>query len=265
MRIISLNAWGGQVWPALDGWVSTCGADILCLQEVTKPAQPSPPWLAYRDPFRNLNQRSNLFGDMSARLPQHQARFSAAAEGPLSDVGGKVYRSRHGLGQWVASDLTIAATGDGFVHGAFRRDGWGAEPVPRAFQAVRVSGPRLKRPLTVAHFHGLRDPSGKGDTDVRRAQAHKARALLSHIASSQDDVVLCGDFNVLPDSETLDLFKDWGLRDLVGSADTRTSLYTKPVRHANYMLVSPSVQVASFDAPAGPVVSDHRPLILTLK
>jgi hypothetical protein len=47
-------------------------------------------------------------------------------------------------------------------------------------------------------------------------------------------VVVCGDVNLLPDSETFDVLAEIGLTDLVGAADTRTSRYPKPVRHASY-------------------------------
>lgn len=263
MKIVSLNAWGGQVWPALGGWVQTFAPDILCCQEMIQPTEISPEWLAYKDSERSLNQRADLFGEVSARLPEHEAEFIAAAEGPLTDMVGKPRRSRHGLGLWVSKDHRVVRRHSGFVHGHFRKDGWGPEPVPRAFQAVRVTRAG-GRDLTVAHFHGIRDARGKGDTPERATQARQAIALLSEIASPQDDVVLAGDFNVLPDSETLAILTGWGLRDLVGTSDTRTSLYPKPVRHANYMLVSNSVDVKGFEAPADPVVSGHRPLILTL-
>ena len=147
--------------------------------------------------------------------------------GPLSDTGGKTYQSQHGLGQWVAHHLDIQLQHDGFVHGALRTDGWGIDPVPRGFQAVRITQNRRARPLTVAHFHGLRDVAGKGDTPVCVDQAMRALTMLSQIASPQDDIVLAGDFNVLPDSETLAIFAKWGLRDLVGQQDTRTTLYPK--------------------------------------
>jgi hypothetical protein len=264
MKIISLNAWGGQVWPALGSWVGGCGADVLCLQEMIQPIDPSPPWLAYCDAYRRLNQRSDLFGDISARLPDHTGRFFPAAVGPMSDTGGKTYQSRHGLGQWVAPHLDRLARQDGFVHGAFRADGWGIDSVPRGFQAVRVAKQGRARPLTVAHFHGLREAGGKGDTPARADQAKRVLTLLSQIASPQDDIVLAGDFNVLADSETLAIFTAWGLRDLVAGQDTRAALYPKAIRHANYMLVTASVDVTSFDVIADPVVSDHRPLILTV-
>jgi len=46
--------------------------------------------------------------------------------------------------------------------------------------------------------------------------------------------------------------------------DTRTSHYAKPVRFADYMLVTADVPVADFDVPASPEVSDHRPLVLDI-
>jgi endonuclease/exonuclease/phosphatase family metal-dependent hydrolase len=149
----------------------------------------------------------------------------------------------------VAPHLDIRSQHDGFVHGALRTDGWGIDPVPRGFQAVRIIQNGRARPLTVAHFHGLRDVGGKGDTPARADQAMRALTMLSQIASPKDDIVLAGDFNILPDSETLAIFAKWGLRDLVGQKDTRTTLYPKAIRHANYMLVSASVDVKSFEVP----------------
>jgi hypothetical protein len=240
-------------------------ADVLSLQEVIRPAEPSPPWLAYSDANRSLNQRADLFGDISKRVPNHTGTFQCAVEGPLKDTAGKTYRSEHGLAQWIGETHVVNARSDGFVHGTFRKDGWGAEPVPRAFQSVRLHPEGRKRPVTIAHFHGLRDPDGKHDTAARAAQARQAILLLSKITKPEDDVILSGDFNILPSSECFETFARWGLHDLVGETDTRTTLYPKPVRHANYMLVTRSVRVRSFNTPADPVVSDHRPLILEIE
>jgi endonuclease/exonuclease/phosphatase family metal-dependent hydrolase len=76
-----------------------------------------------------------------------------------------------------------------------------------------------------------------------------------------DLVVVCGDFNLLPGSETFGVL---GLTDLVGTADTRTSHYRKPVRHASYLLVSDPAAVERFEILAAPEVSDHRALILDI-
>ena len=85
---------------------------------------------------------------------------------------------------------------------------------------------------------------------------------MSHVRRPGDFVVVCGDFNVLPHSETFDVLAEIGLVDLVGTSDTRTSRYAKPVRHANYFLVSHPDDVTRFEVPATPEVSDHRYMVL---
>jgi len=110
----------------------------------------------------------------------------------------------------------------------------------------------------------LRDPLGKADTPARRGQAERLAELVRRIRGPRDLVVVCGDFNVLPGSETFSVLADVGLTDLVGVADTRTSHYRKAVRHASYLLVSDVAAVKRFDILAEPEVSDHRALILEI-
>lgn len=55
-----------------------------------------------------------------------------------------------------------------------------------------------------------------------------------------------------------------GLTELVGDADTRTSQYRKPIRHASYLLVSDPSAVRNFEIVAAPEASDHRPLVVEL-
>lgn len=263
MRFVSLNAWGGACWPALSEWLPSVGADILCLQEMIRAAEPSPEWLVYRDPYRVLDQRADLFGDVSNLLPTHAGHFAAAVQGPLEDGAGRVYRSDHGVGLWLREDLTLDTLEARFIHGAHRPDGWGAEPVPRVMQVARVIVDG--RPLIFGHLHGLRDPDGKQDTPARAAQAEAIAAAIKQLQNPGDPVILAGDFNLLPESRTFARLAALGLTELVtarGHTDTRTSLYKKPQRFADYLLVSPDVQVRAFDLPATPEVSDHRALVL---
>lgn len=267
MRLVSLNAWGGKLWHPLRDWLAARPPDILCLQEVTRAPVASPGWLHYADRYRQLDQRADLFGDVSAVLPRHQAVFAPATRGALQDATGRWVASEHGLGLWVRRDLAIAELQHGFVHGRFRHDGWGPEPVPRAIQVARICDPDSGASLVVAHFHGLRDPAGKGDTPDRAAQAEAVVAQLSRIAAPSDPCVLAGDFNLLPDSHSFAVFARLGLADLVtgrGFASTRTDLYEKAQRLADYLLVNDRVRVEAFDVPQAPIVSDHCPLVLTL-
>lgn len=265
MKIVSLNAWGGQVWDALGPWLRDLGADVLCLQEVTRAPVPSPPWLVYEDPFRRLEQRSDLFADISALLPEHQGLFAPAVRGALRDPDGRAVPSEHGIAMWVRRDLAVSRLVQDFIHGSFRSDGWGAEPVPRTMQAARIEDPATGSVFCIAHLHGLRDATGKGDTEARAAQAGRILDVFRAVWSHGTACVLAGDFNLLPSSETFVQLRRAGLIDLISHheiTDTRTDLYPKPQRYADYMCVTEDLLNARFEAPAVPVVSDHRPLIL---
>ena len=76
--------------------------------------------------------------------------------------------------------------------------------------------------------------------------------------------MVCGDLNLLPDSETFAVLGAIGLIDLVGATDTRSWRYTKPIRHANYLMVSDPDAVSRFEVLTEPEVSDHRPLVLDI-
>jgi endonuclease/exonuclease/phosphatase family metal-dependent hydrolase len=143
-------------------------------------------------------------------------------------------------------------------------DEWMINDRPRIAQGLRLVDRAASRHVTIAHAHGLRDAAGKHDTPARQKQATALASLVGAVRERGDFTVLCGDFNLLPDSATFDVLAGIGLTDLVGTADTRTTLYTKPVRHANYLLVSDPNVVKQFDAPATPEVSDHRPLIVDI-
>jgi endonuclease/exonuclease/phosphatase family metal-dependent hydrolase len=265
LRIVSLNAWGGRCWPALDRWLAVERPDIVCLQEVTRAPLRAPPWLRHVDPHRELDQRSDLFGDVCKTLPAHQPWFAASARGPLTDSNGRDWQSEHGIACWVAPHLAVTERIQGFVHGRFRRDGWGEDPVPRAMQAMRVEHPETGATLIVGHLQGLRDPAGKHDTPARARQAVRTRALMEGLRGQGEAMVLGGDLNVLPGSETFAILGEAGLSDLVvaqGIADTGTTLCQKPERHADSMFVNEAVTVLGFDVPAEPLLSDHRPLIL---
>ncbi|MEM1432070.1 MAG: endonuclease/exonuclease/phosphatase family protein [Pseudomonadota bacterium] len=265
MRLVSLNIWGGQLWDELAAWLPAAGADVLLLQEVTRAPEPSPEWLTYRDAYRELRQRANLVGDISALLPGWQVAFAPAARGPLSSPDEAILRSEHGIAAFFAPHLAVTAQLHTFAHGAFRADGWGPEPVPRPVQLFRVFDPVQGSQVVAAQFHGLRDPAGKGDTPARAEQAERVADALEGFRAPGEPTILAGDFNVVPGSDTLRRFERLGLEDLIAThkvPDTRTSHYKKAVRHADYMLVSPEIRVQAFQALAQPEVSDHRALVL---
>ncbi|MBS8226249.1 endonuclease/exonuclease/phosphatase family protein [Vannielia litorea] len=265
MRLTCLNAWGGRMHAELSGWLAQNDPDILCIQEVVHvPGSPAP-WLDYRDDGRNLPQRADMLADLATALPTHDITFCPAARGRLWHGEAQVW-SQWGLATLTRRGLPVTHQAQGFVHGEFGAQGFGAHPRSRTGHAIRLWRP--EGAVVIAHMHGLRDPEqGKADTPARAAQAARLAALVETIRQPGDEVVICGDFNVLPGSETLRTLSRLASRELVTEGDhpgTRNSLYTKPERHADYMMVSAGLSVSHFDVVHEPEVSDHCPLVLTL-
>lgn len=264
---MGLNGWGGTLFAELDRCVRDAQPDVLCLQEVVHTPASKEPWLTYRDGDHVLPQRANLFQEVCEALPGHRGTFCPAAQGVLWN-GDEAVPSQWGLATFVHEDLAVIGQAQGFVHGAFSPDGYGAHPRSRSAHAVRVFSFARGWPVTIAHMHGLRDPArAKADTPERLEQAHRLGRLVASVAEPGDRLVVCGDFNVEPESQTFAVLARLGLRDLVtgrGHAGTRTSHYAKPGRFADYMLVNDAVEVRAFEVVKAPEVSDHRPLVLTI-
>ena len=266
MKIVSLNGWGGRLHEHLIAYLRSEAPDILCLQEVVHTPDTEKDWLTYRDGDHVLQQRANFFRDIARALPDHQASFCPSSRGVLWD-GAQAVPSQWGLATFVHRSLPITEQAQGFVHKAFSPHGYGDHPRSRNAHAIRVYDVETERCVCIAHMHGLRDLQGKTDTPERRQQAHRLVDLVRRVAQPDDGLIVCGDFNVEPDSETFAILGRLGLNDLVtsrGFQGTRTSHYAKPGRFADYMLVNERVEVLTFSVVVEPEVSDHCPLVLTI-
>jgi len=84
------------------------------------------------------------------------------------------------------------------------------------------------------------------------------------ISGIKNDIVLAGDFNLLPDAESAKIIENAGLRNLIkeyGITSTRTSFYKKPEKYADYIFVSSGVKVKKFEVMPEEVL-DHAALFL---
>lgn len=266
MRVMCLNGWGGKLHELLVSYLSSERPDVLCLQEVVHSPEAAQDWLTYRDGDHVLPQRADFFRDVSLALPEHVAFFCPTARGVLWD-GVVAIPPRWGLATSVPMSLPVIAQAQGFVHKCFSPHGFGDHPRPRSAHAVRVYDYVRDRSVSIAHMHGLRDLRGKMDTPERADQARRLLDLSNQVSEAGDLRVICGDFNVEPDSETLAILEESGFTELVttfGFAGTRRSRYKKPGRFADYMLVNRVEEIAGFAVIDEPEVSDHCPLILDL-
>ncbi len=266
MKIMCLNGWGGKLHEELLPYIENNAPDVLCLQEVVHSPASDKDWLTYRDGDHILPQRANFFRDVSNALPEHVAVFCPAAQGVLWDEEQSV-PSQWGLATFVHRTFPIISQVQGFVHKGFSPVGYGDHPRSRSAHGVRVYDYEADRPVSVTHMHGLRDLNGKMDTPERAAQARKLLDLSHAVSEAGDLSVICGDFNVEPDSETLQILADAGYSELVigrGFTSTRNSQYKKPGKFADYMLINREDVIKDFDVVCNPEVSDHCPLVLDL-
>lgn len=266
MRIMSLNAWGGKLYDQLLPYIERTAPDVLCLQEVVHSPATKKDWLIYRDGDHVLSQRANLFRDVSRVLPEHVGTFCPAAQGVLWD-GNDAEPSQWGLATFVHARFPVIGQVQGFVHKGYSPVGYGDHPRSRSAHGFRLYDYDQERPVCVTHMHGLCDLRGKMDTLERVDQAKRLCSLSQQVSEADDLAVLCGDFNVGPTSETLSILSEAGFSELVtarGFISTRTSLYQKPMKHADYMLVNRISEITSFDVVSDPEVSDHCPLLLSL-
>lgn len=252
MRIISLNTWGGRAGKEglLDFFKKYADTtDIFCLQEIW--AEPYPHLegrLAGGVVLNNDRTMTYALREISAVLPNHAVFFRPL----LGD--------NYGLAMFIRKGLRVAEEGELFV---YREKGYISEEDigdhARSIQYATISDD--DRQVTVINFHGLWNGKGKTDTEDRIRQSEK---ILTFMKKIEGECVLCGDFNLLPDTESIKMFESEGLRNLIreyGIASTRTSFYTKPEKHADYIFVTKRVQVKDFKV-LPDEVSDHAPLSL---
>jgi exonuclease III len=266
MKIMGLNAWGGKLYEQLSVYLSDDPPDILCLQEVIHTPETEAEWLTYRDGDHILPQRANLFRDLCRALKDHVGTFCPAAQGELWDSTQSI-PSQWGLATFVRKSIPVIGQVQGFIHKDYSPDGYGDHPRSRNAHGVRLYDHDGNRTVCVTQMHGLRDLKGKIDTPERAAQAQRLLELSRQVSAPSELGVICGDFNVEPNSQTLRILADAGWHELVTAGDfegTRTSHYAKSGKFADYMLISDAAKVKNFRIIREPQISDHCPLILEI-
>lgn len=250
MRLLCLNTCGGRHYDALMSFVTEQAKtlDILCFQEVFHT-------IGARTQAHNA--RANLFSELEAALPAFTGYFTSPEYG--FDYQGKVdYPLWFGPATFVRRTHPVILQGDFMIHGERQARGEQHQNAPRNIQFVQVQ--HEETPYLIYNVHGLWTGNGKQDTRERLEQSHR---ILTCIRSHLGRKVLCGDFNLEPDTQSIQML-EVDMRNLIteqGIETTRSALYTKDCPWADYTFVSSDIQVKQFEA-LDVNISDHRPLLL---
>lgn len=246
MRLLCLNIWGGREFGPLMRLLEqrSQDVDVFCFQEV------------YHTPTeRNVSEtvRTNILTEMSATLEHFEHYFSSTIEDSRFNIP-----VTYGLATFVRASMPIQSSEVVWVYPG--RDNGAGRGHPRIVQRVRIQ--HDGHHLSIFNFHGLvlDVPDPKLDSPERLEQSRKVRAALDEVKGEK---ILCGDFNLRPDTESLRIL-EIGMVNLVKTRDistTRSPLYTGSEKHSDYVLVSPGIQVNHFEM-LPDIVSDHLPLVL---
>ncbi len=252
MKLITLNTWGGRagknkLLSFFDKYKNEI--DIFCLQEM---------WSA---PYKHLeghpaggkninNEAVMVYGvqEISKLLSNHLNYFRPH------------HLDNYGLMMLINKNLVINEEGEVFVYkykGYMPEGDVGGHA--RNIQYIKTF--INKKPVTIINFHGLWNGKGKTDTEDRIQQS---KNILEFVKKLDEDCILCGDFNLLPDTESVKLFEKNGFKNLIKEykiISTRTSFYKKPERHADYIFTTKGINIKNFEV-LPDEISDHSPLLL---
>ncbi|MEK7100624.1 MAG: endonuclease/exonuclease/phosphatase family protein [Patescibacteria group bacterium] len=243
MKIVSLNTWAGVVIePLLDFFEKYNEVDVFCLQEIYSQAE------GKTDPHPELDMKLDLFERIEKRLKDtHEGYFRPA------------HKDYYGQAIFVKKSIQVEEEGDIFIYQNPDPEGRGRHSRNLQYIRTTVNG----KPTVIANLHGLWNGMGKTDTDDRLEQGRRIREF---VGKRSEQVVVVGDFNLNPDTQSLALAEE-GMRNLVkeyGITSTRTSFYEKEGKMADYALVSPEMNVTDFKV-LPDEVSDHAALYLEIQ
>ncbi len=223
--------------------------DIFCFQEV---------FSTNADMEIADGARASLHEDISEILTSYRAFHSPKSKG--YDYSGFIGKDiNFGNAIFIKESIPILSYDEMFNIVSDAGHDWRKNAIAKAqFMTIQAGN----APLAICNFHGMwiKD-THKKDTPERIEQSHHIRKILD---SFPGEKIICGDFNLLPDGESIRILEH-GMRNLIKEHDitsTRSSLYkTSPIRYADYVLVTPGIKVNDFTV-LPDEVSDHLAVTL---
>ncbi len=239
MKLITLNIWGGHVRDPLHQFISNHqDIDIFCFQEVYHDAKEM---ITIEDRKVSLN----IFSELQTLLPNHTGYFKPAVDG--------IY----GISMFIKQQINVLAEGESIIHDNPTYSGRG----PSHSRILQWAKCNIDGNLyTIMNVHGLWNGQGKTDTPERILQSEKIKQFMNGVHNRK---ILCGDFNLRPDTHSLKIISD-GMHNLIDAyniTSTRTSYYPKEEKYADYVFTSPDIKVKEFLV-LKDEVSDHAPLLV---
>jgi endonuclease/exonuclease/phosphatase family metal-dependent hydrolase len=257
MQVLSLNIWGGHQHRELLEFIEGLNGkiDIICLQEVFK---------SEVNTFSS-GSKMNIYSDLEKILKDYRIFYAPTFTN--YDLKTAVnFDALFGEATYVRKSIKIISEGTVFTYKDFDRkkllahDAFGEYwDLPRNFHYVIVKNEGKE--FLIANVHGFWKPGTKEDTSESLAQSDK---ILEFLKSFNEPKILCGDFNLDPETESIRKLENSGLINLIKKyniTSTRSKHHTRKDKFADYFFVSDDIKVNEFKV-LNEHVSDHLPLFL---
>lgn len=241
MKILQLNIWGGKLGKQIIELLNREQADIVCLQEVVE-----------------LKGGDSFFVTTLAEI-------ASATEYPyvfFSSSFSFKHMNRKALwGNAILSKTPFVTEDAFFTRGAFSDDfdTQGGDYNMRILQRVLIEIDGRQVHILNHHGHHL-DEHKRGDEETVR----QCKMIVDYVNKLEGNVVLAGDFNLTPDSESLEqinaVLKNHCIENKITT--TRTSL-TYKVEVCDYIFTSAGLTTKNFEV-SDDIVSDHSALCIEL-
>lgn len=266
MKVTYLNTWGAR---KLENYIHfleeyKINTDVFCFQEVCDASEEK---LSARGGV--LHQRT-----VSKDILSDFTDFHAVRQRDWDDPEDFKETIPWGVDTFIRKNVPVFEYREKFVLGhqnstpnlktAYTEGG-----LPVVLQAVQTIHNNKK--LWILNIHGYHAGSGIGKHDTEE-RIKQSQGIIECLKQLDGDIILGGDFNLDPDTESIKMLEDFGLRNLIKEYNiqsTRTSFYSEEKRKkwpfADYVFVSKDVNIKSFIVDTNSLVSDHAPMFLEIE
>ncbi len=248
VKILCLNIFeGGLLWQAIETFVKRENPDILCLQEVFNGDARQP------TNYHSIERLKTLLPEYFSYYSPELLEIAPMGQG---DTGNAIY-SRFP----ISEEKTV------FLHEEYRKllrprreDDFSHYPKNLQSVVVTIEG----KPLHVCNMHGIWGLDG-ADTKER---LRMSKLILKEIKGKKP-LVLMGDFNIKPDTKTIEAIESKLVNVFKGLLTTSFNMEHKKnpgyaTAVVDMFFASDDVKILSKSVPSDDV-SDHRPLLVKIE
>ena len=240
MKLIQLNTWSCKLPTEITKLFQNEKPDIACLQEIVTAV----------DGGKIIDTIDTILNDYP---------FEYTFNTPLVEFN---FMHRQATrGNMIASNLTIFNNNELWTHGSFFKNfdyiNSGGYNVARNIAHAEISTPEGNVHVLTLHGYHIKEHKN-GDEQTM----HACRELVAYASALHGPVIITGDFNLSPESESLKLvnkaFRNLSIENELST--TRNHLTSKK-EVCDYIFVNDKIRVENFFM-SDAVASDHNALVL---